>query len=186
MGESRGRAAGSEQHRPHDATRRIGPVRTWSWFVQLGEKACRKSRPRGCPSPATAAASRLELPDWLSGGLRSAGSRCPPRPSGRVAPRAAGRLLVAAGCAERTTRRSAAVAATRSTRLPQPWQRHRRLAAVGTIALRQCDRLGGGAVRDRGTAEFGWEHRRGAESRHCRFNEPPAQAPSASGSGAPG
>ena len=36
-----------------------------------------------------------------------------------------------------------------------PWQRHRRLAAVGTIALRQCDRRAGGAVRARRTAEFG-------------------------------
>ena len=34
-------------------------------------------------------------------------------------------------------------------------QRHRRLAAVGTIALRQCDRRAGGAVRGRRTAEFG-------------------------------
>ena len=41
------------------------------------------------------------------------------------------------------------------TRLPQPWQRHRRLAAVGTIALRQCDRRAGGAVRGRRTAELG-------------------------------
>jgi hypothetical protein len=34
-------------------------------------------------------------------------------------------------------------------------QRHRRLAAVGTIALRQCDRRAGGAVRGRRTTEFG-------------------------------
>ena len=42
----------------------------------------------------------------------------------------------------------------------QPWQRHRRLAAVGTIALRQCDRRAGGAVRGRRTAEFGRRRKR--------------------------
>jgi hypothetical protein len=34
-------------------------------------------------------------------------------------------------------------------------QRRRRLTAAGTIALRQCDRRAGGAVRGRRTAEFG-------------------------------
>jgi hypothetical protein len=36
--------------------------------------------------------------------------------------------------------------------------RHRRLAAIGTIALRECDRRAGGAVRRRRTAEFGRSH----------------------------
>ena len=35
------------------------------------------------------------------------------------------------------------------------WQRHRRPAAVGTIALRRCDRRARGAVRRRPTSEFG-------------------------------
>jgi hypothetical protein len=43
---------------------------------------------------------------------------------GSSAPPASGRLSAAADCAERTTRRSPAGMATRSTRLSQPWQRH--------------------------------------------------------------
>jgi len=57
--------------------------------------------------------------------------------------------------------RSPAVTATWSRRPSEPWQRHRRLAAVGTIALRECDRRAGGAVRRRRTAEFGRRRSRG-------------------------
>jgi hypothetical protein len=74
LGDARGRAAGS---RPHDASRRapagadvvvVPPARR--------EGVLRKSTARVSP-PATAAASPLLLPDWLSSGLRSATLRCP-------------------------------------------------------------------------------------------------------------
>ena len=42
--------------------------------------------------------------------------------SGSVTERATGHLSAAAGCAERTIRRSPAVTTTQSTRLPQPWR----------------------------------------------------------------
>ena len=54
---------------------------------------------------------------------------------GSAAPRAGGRLLVAARRAERTTRRSGAVTATRSTRLAQPWQRDSAEARGGVIQM---------------------------------------------------
>ena len=43
-------------------------------------------------------------------------------PWGRATKRAAGRLSAAAGCAERTTRRSPAVTTTRPERLPETWR----------------------------------------------------------------
>lgn len=62
LGDSRGRAAGPD-NLPDDTPRRAPALRTWSWFVQPGEKACHKSRPPGraagdC-SPVTAPASRM-------------------------------------------------------------------------------------------------------------------------------
>jgi hypothetical protein len=46
----------------HDALR---PARTWSWFVQPGEKASRQESTARVWPPATAAASPLLFPDWL-------------------------------------------------------------------------------------------------------------------------
>jgi hypothetical protein len=65
---------------------------------------------------------------------------------GGATPRARGRLSAAVGCTEPTIRGSPAVTATRSARLSQPWQRHHRPRPVVTIALRDCDRRGTGAV----------------------------------------
>ena len=87
----------------------------------------RRSRvPRGVPRPRTRACSAprdrrhrcREIVRW-----------------GSAAPRA-GVRPAAAGCSERTTRRSWAVTATRSTRLPQPWQRNgrRRLRRSGALS----------------------------------------------------
>ena len=61
-------------------------------------------------------------------GQRDSADRRPPLSQsgcrrGNGAAVAGGWLAAAAGCAERTTRRSGTVTATRSTRLPQPWQR---------------------------------------------------------------
>jgi len=66
---------------------------------------------------------------------------------------------------------------SRRALLLESWQRHRRLAAVGTIALRQCDRPAGGAVRVRRTAEFGRKHerrttRRGRDPDVCSCGHP--------------
>jgi hypothetical protein len=66
-----GRGPDNLPHTRHDELR---PMRTWPWFVQPGENACYESR---VSPPATAAPSPLLLPGWLSGGLRSARSRCP-------------------------------------------------------------------------------------------------------------
>ena len=48
LGDSRGRAAGSRQSATPTHHDELRPVRTWSWFVQAGEKASHKSRPQGC------------------------------------------------------------------------------------------------------------------------------------------
>ena len=83
------------------------------------------------------------------------------RVRGSATPRAGGRLSAAAGCGEHTVRWSPAVTATGGRRdYRNRGQRHRWLAAVGTIALRQCDRRASGAVRGRRTAEFGRKHER--------------------------
>ena len=54
--------------------------------------------------------------------------------SGSVTERATGHLSAAAGCAERTIRRSPAVTTTQSTRLPQPWQSDRAITCDLAIA----------------------------------------------------
>ena len=84
---------------------------------------------RRTPSLAHASAAARASRQWrrllLDAEARVA--RAAPRvvaifPSGGAAPRAAGRLPAAAGCAERTVRRSPAVTAAWPTQLLQPWQ----------------------------------------------------------------
>jgi hypothetical protein len=68
---------------PHTRHDELRPVRTWSWFVQPGEKACHESRPPGCRRRRLQPRHRFS--SRLAEGLRSARSRCPPRPNRRSA-----------------------------------------------------------------------------------------------------
>jgi hypothetical protein len=81
---------------------------------------------------------------------------------GSAADRPAGHLSAAAGCAERTIRRSRAVTAARSTRLSQPWHRHSRHddaavveAIVAGHGLSGCGPAGGFPARSSSPMPYG-------------------------------
>jgi len=145
----------------------------------------RAERLRVCESHKSAdrSQSRTSSSGWTSATARSSTSRSASpvlrdRPWGTAAPRAGGRLA-AAGCSERTTRRSGTVTATRSTRLPQSWQRHSEpgpaARAEAVVAPPGTNRPG--CARSRQGTEFAESRFRASRATFVRRQRPYRRSP---------